>query len=56
MQATLFQTAREINLSETLIAINYKGRWEVYEIDADGIEVFSHYATPGESQQFYKTN
>lgn len=56
MQATLFQTAKEISLTEELVAVNYKGRWEVYETNSDGIEMFSHYATAGESRQFYNTH
>lgn len=54
MQATLFQTAKEISLTEELIAINYKGRWEVYSV-RNGMETFSHYATPGEALQYYRT-
>lgn len=44
-----------VSLSETTIAIlagNTSGaRWEVYTVDSDGLESFSHYATAGESRQ-----
>jgi hypothetical protein len=53
MQATLFETAKQINLTEELVAVNFHGRWEVYEKDENGLECFSHFATPGESLQFY---
>ena len=52
-QVSLFQTSREISLTEELVAVNYKGRWEVYYIVDGWLEMFSHYATPGESLQFY---
>ena len=34
----------EISLSETAVAVLYAGRVEVYSVDADGLEMFSHYA------------
>lgn len=52
LQGSLFQTISQISLTEDLIAIHFKGRWEVYYI-VDGMETFSHYATAGESLQFY---
>lgn len=52
-QTTLFETGFQINLGEDTVAVNYKGRWEVYYIIEGGLEMFSHYATPGEAAQFY---
>jgi hypothetical protein len=54
-QLSLFQTSREINLGEDTVAVNFKGRWEVYYIVDGYLEMFSHYATAGESRQFYQT-
>lgn len=52
-QLSLFETSTQISLTEEFVAVNYRGRWEVYQSDEDGIEIFSHYATPGETLQFY---
>lgn len=41
----------EISLTETHVAVQGPClRWEIYEVDADGLEVFSHYATAGETR------
>lgn len=53
MQTTLFTTAWQINIGENLVAVNFRGRWEVYYVIEGGLEMFSHFATPGEALQFY---
>ena len=52
-QAPLFETSFDINIGENMNAVNFRGRWEVYYRNELGIEMFSHFATPGESLQFY---
>lgn len=55
-QLSLFETSKEISLTEETIAVNHNGRWEIYWYgysDEPWIERFSHYATPGESLQCY---
>ena len=69
-QLSLFETSHrsEINLTDDIVAVNFKGRWEIYVYDiakdadqysanADRTERayprFSHYATPAESLACY---
>lgn len=56
-QLSLFETSKQVSLTDTVVAVNFKGRWEIYTIDytnEDGtLERFSHYATPAESLACY---
>lgn len=62
-QLSLFETAyrSEINLTEEVVGINFKGRWEIHVYDytrEDGTTErayprFSHFATPAESLACY---
>lgn len=60
-QTTLVEMSKQVSLTDEIIAVNFKGRWEIYVRDytVDGkwssyLERFSHYATPGEAAQIEK--
>jgi hypothetical protein len=60
-QLSLFETSRQISISDDIVAVNFKGRWELYMAPghaagydaASGLERFSHFATPAESLACY---
>lgn len=64
-QLSLFETSQQVSITDEFIAVNFRGRWEIYErpeLSADGLkfgggwtfERFSHFATPGESLVLYR--
>ncbi len=58
-QTTLVEMSKQVSLTDEIIAVNFRGTWEIYIKDytqdngkADHyLERFSHYATPGEVTQ-----
>lgn len=60
-QLSLFELSTQISLTEETVAVNFRGRWEIYMtgghpgnyVDASWLERFSHFATPGEALQCY---
>jgi len=62
-QLSLFETSKQVSLTDEIIAVNFRGRWEMYIKDYykdNGIgwdswfERFSHFATPAESLELYR--
>lgn len=61
-QLSLFETSRQISITEETIAVNFRGRWEIYMLPGhpagyereSGIERFSHFATAAESAELWK--
>jgi hypothetical protein len=58
-QTTLVEMSKQVSLTDEIIAVNFRGIWEIYVRDYtqdDGtwdsyLERFSHYATAGEVAQ-----
>jgi hypothetical protein len=61
-QLSLFETSKQVSITEETLAVNFRGRWEIYMMPghpagyeaSSGIERFSHFATKGEALELYR--